>query len=147
MDKLTQVLMNAMALTDDIVEEAIDTEDTKELIIKMNTQDQLYEKGILADGGYLPDYSPFTVEEKKMKGQRTDHMTLQDTGAMKETERVVFGGGEFKMTMNTVKDGEDLQERYRGYGEIVGLTSESMSKLQEHSKPKIIRKTKEWLLK
>tara|TARA_B100001287_G_C22686610_1_gene534240 strand:+ start:15205 stop:15678 length:474 start_codon:yes stop_codon:yes gene_type:complete len=52
-----------------------------DLIVKLNTENQLFEKGIRSDGTEIePFYSPFTVELKQSRGQRTDHVTLKDTG-------------------------------------------------------------------
>lgn len=51
------------------------------LIVELNTQDQLFDKGIDSLGKSLePPYSPFTVRLKQEKGQPTNRVTLKDTG-------------------------------------------------------------------
>jgi hypothetical protein len=50
-------------------------------IIRLNTEDQLYEEGIDSRGRSLGEYSPYTIEIKRSKGDRYDHITLKDTGA------------------------------------------------------------------
>ena len=59
---------------------AIDRE-VQDEIIRLNTEDQLYEEGIDSQGRSLGEYTPYTIEIKKSKGQRVDHITLKDTGA------------------------------------------------------------------
>jgi len=58
-------------------------------IIRLNTEDQLEEEGIDSLGRKLGDYSPYTVQIKKEKGQRYDHITLKDTGAFYRSFRVI----------------------------------------------------------
>lgn len=42
--------------------------------------ERLYNEGVDSKGQTLEDYAPFTIEIKKAKGQRYDHVTLQDEG-------------------------------------------------------------------
>ena len=57
------------------------TDEIKNKIIYLNTIEQLYEQGIDSEGLELyPFYSESTIIYKKEKGQRFDHVTLNDTG-------------------------------------------------------------------
>jgi hypothetical protein len=51
----------------------------EERAISLNVDDQLYDKGIRADGKAVGEYSPWTKGVKQAKGQRYDHITLRDT--------------------------------------------------------------------
>lgn len=53
------------------------------IILDMNTQDQLFEKGIDADGISIMSVQPYTartVTIKSLKGQPTNRVTLRDEG-------------------------------------------------------------------
>lgn len=57
--------------------------DNESVILDMNTEDQLFEKGINRLGVPLSDfapYKPFTIEVKKEKGQPFTRVTLKDEG-------------------------------------------------------------------
>ena len=101
--------------------------DIQELVIELNTENQLLEKGIDSQGKSLVSiggaYAFATVAIKKRKGQETDFVTLKDTGAFYESFEVVPGKTSFTIEANTFKQGVDLQDRW---GEdIVGLTEQS----------------------
>lgn len=97
-------------------------------IMDLNREDQLYDKGINAEGASLGEYSAATIygtsnfEGKIQKGQRYDHITLKDTGELYASEKFVFTASGFKLTMNTSIHGEDLS---RQFGNIVGLTQQN----------------------
>lgn len=69
------------------------------------TQIQLFEKGEDGQGLSLGDYTPFTIEIKKSKGQRTDHITLKDTGDFYKSYKLGIGG---LVTANPQKDDTNL---------------------------------------
>ena len=52
----------------------------RKLIIDLNTEEQLYSQGVDSKGVQLGEYSIYTKGLKQNKGQRTDHITLKDTG-------------------------------------------------------------------
>lgn len=56
------------------------------------TKIQLFEKGEDGQGISLGEYTPFTIEIKKAKGQRTDHITLRDTGTFYKSYKLTLGG-------------------------------------------------------
>jgi hypothetical protein len=127
----------------DLVHELSETPEFTDLIIDLNTKNQLYDKGIDSEGRSLGDYSANTIEGtnqyqgKKQKGQRYDHITLNDTGAFYESFKVFLdSNSDFEITADTLKDTTDLIEEY---GEnILGLTDESLGILREKAKEIII---------
>lgn len=144
MQKLFNLLNNARSLNEDIIEIAVDVPEVKELIIEMNTMDQLYERGVDSNNVDLGDYSPTSKIIKDAKGQRSDHITLRDTGEAYDSEEVeVLQGGGIKTTMNTVKDGKDLQDRFGK--NITGLTSYSRDKFKQNVRPRIREEQRKWL--
>ena len=106
------------------------------LVIELNTEGQptsqlfklgedslgrpLKGKTILKDG----DYTPFTVKEKRKKGQPTDRPTLKDTGGFYMSFRVIPFVGGFRIEADPIKDNTNLFEEL---GEdIVGLNDENL---------------------
>ena len=56
------------------------------------TKIQLFEKGEDGQGISLGEYTPFTIEIKKAKGQRTDHITLRDKGTFHKSYKLTIDG-------------------------------------------------------
>lgn len=123
-------------------------------IIDLNTEKQLYEEGIDADGNTLGTYSNATIygtnayEGKIAKGQRYDHITLNDTGAFYKSFKVKNEKEGFFITADTFKGGKttkqvfdsnsqsvrgvkvgdtDLAEQYGK--QIMGLTKDSLNEI------------------
>lgn len=104
----------------------------RNLIIELNTQDQLYNKGIDSNNDSLGNYAPFTIREKQRKGQPSDRVTLKDTGAFyKSFDVKVNGNGDIDIVADTIKYGFDgawdLQEIYGV--DIIGLNQTSLNEL------------------
>jgi hypothetical protein len=139
-------------------------------IIALNTEDQLYNNGITADGLLLGDYSPFTVKQKEEKGQRHDHITLNDTGifyksfdfknnarnfvfsadTMKGAEAnpdfgkiIQLGNGKFVQSSVKSSDGVDLMT----YGNIIGLTKQNKGVVSDWIKPMLVEEIKKSIFK
>ena len=62
-------------------------------------------KGKDGQGESLGNYSPTTISIKQAKGQRTDHITLKDTGDFYSSYRLSLNG---LVTANTQKEDTDL---------------------------------------
>jgi len=62
----------------------------------------------------IGSYSPYTVMLKKEKGQRTDHITLLDTGAFYDSFKIFLNRDNFIINA----DDEKVNER----GEVISLT-------------------------
>lgn len=111
----------------------------KDLIIELNTIEQLYKKGIDSTGESIGDYQPFTIDEKIKKGQPYDRVTLKDTGRFYESFRVHFLNnydGEILITAYTATDdGGDLIVSWGK--DIIGLSEESLSELRTFVKGKL----------
>jgi hypothetical protein len=104
----------------------------RDKMIELNTDLQLYEFGIDSKGNPITSnlsgnsfYSNFTVQIKKTKNQRFDHITLKDTGRFYESFTV-------DVTVNDIIfDAEDSQfydvPLFEVYGiDVLGLTDENM---------------------
>ncbi len=100
-----------------------------DLIVKLNTENQLF-KGIRSDGTEItPPYTGYTISIKTEKNQPTDRVTLKDTGDFYESfVAYVDGSKDIIITSNPIKVDEfgfttNLIEKYGD--KIEGLTEES----------------------
>lgn len=109
----------------------------RDKMIELNTDLQLYEFGIDSNGDPITSnlsgnsfYSNFTVQFKKAKNQRFDHITLKDTGRFYESFTV-------DVTVNDIIfDAEDSQfydvPLFEVYGvDVLGLTPENMEYIKD----------------
>ena len=69
------------------------------------TKIQLFEKGEDGQGLTLGDYTPFTIELKKSKGQKTSNITLKDTGDFYKSYKLGING---LITADAQKDDTNL---------------------------------------
>lgn len=103
------------------------------LVIKLNTQNQLFDKGINSEGQTLASvggsYSPLTVSIKQSKGQPTNRVTLKDTGEFYLSFRTTPFRGGFRIEADPIKDDTNLFDEWGA--NIVGLTKESLDILTE----------------
>ena len=104
-------------------------QEVKDMIIQMNTEDQLEERGVDSIGRQLGDYAPYTIIEKKLKGQRYDHVTLKDTGAFYDSWVVTVNRNYIEI------DADDTSHYdvplFQVWGEdVLGLTPENMDILR-----------------
>lgn len=122
-----------------LIKEVLQNQDLQNKILDLNRIGQLYEKGIDSQGKSLKDiggsqftasgYAPFTLKIKQEKGQRTDHITLKDTGDFYASFTITIGEDAFYIDANPVKDDTNL---FTEWGEdIIGLTDESRDVLVE----------------
>lgn len=123
--------------------------DFKNLIIKLNTEEQLFKKGINSQGISLEaiggGYSAYTIFLKEQKGQPIDKVTLKDTGEFYKSFDVILTGTDFKITADTIKGDKDL---LREWGEdILGITDDNLNVLIDEAKKIIIPVIKEQLLR
>jgi hypothetical protein len=140
---------------EDLIHELSDHKEFTDLIIELNTQKQLFDKGEDSRGVKLSDiggdYSAATIygtvnfEGKIQKGLPYDRVTLFDTGQFYESFFVYFSGKDLVIGANTIKDGTDLLNEW---GEnILGLSEESLVKLREAAIPILKQYIKKLLLK
>lgn len=101
----------------------------KEEIIYLNTYGQLWEKGVDSEDISLGQYSPYTIEIKEKAGQRTDHITLNDTGAFYSSFKVSLTSDyELLITSQPIKDNTNLLKEYGA--DIIGLTEDSLVRIR-----------------
>lgn len=125
-----KILDNAQRLNDrEAFKEAIDTE-VKELIIKLNTSEQLGKKGIDSEGDSLGEYAPFTVVERSSLGLQTDHIDFKVTGDYWKSWEVKESGGEILISVDSSVFNE-LVNDLKFSATHVGLTEENLAILAD----------------
>lgn len=119
-------------------------------IIDLNTQKQLYEQGVKADGTLVGEYSPATINKWKPlagfegRDSRSDHVTLKDTGEFYRSFEVRPEPGRIVIVADTIKPGgEDLAATWGA--NILGLTSESIGELIPEIRQRVIDLTRKAL--
>ena len=103
--------------------------DNEDIIVYLNAQEQLYEKGINALGVHISDYMPYkplTIRIKKMKGQPTDRVTLRDEGDFEKSFYLSVNNKEFEIKASDWK-AEDLVKKYGK--DILGLSEDNKNEL------------------
>ena len=116
------------------------------VITDMNSEDQLYEKGINRLGVNIMDYAPYsplTIEIKKEKGQPYNRVTLRDEGDFEQSFYVESNKQKFTIKAADWKT-EDLIQRYGR--QILGLTEENkIILIWEYIYPELKATTKEYI--
>jgi len=133
---------------DEIALDISRTSTFKKLVITLNTEglptSQLFELGEDSEGKTLESigggYSPFTIQEKSRKNQPTDRVTLKDTGEFYRTFDVRPFRGGFTIVADTLKDGQDLENRWGD--DIVGLNEDNTNLIIEFYKDRIIEQVR-----
>ena len=106
----------------------------EQFIVKLNTEEQLYKKGIDGQGKELtPPYTINTIQIKIDNNQRFDHVTLKDSGGFYESFEVIPNNKGFKIEANPITD--DGTNLYDKYGDVTGLTQESTDLLCKFIEP------------
>jgi len=117
--RLGRFLKDVSALSVRDVENEAYNKNVLDQMSDLNTDEQLYNQGVLADGTSTPDYSPVTIAYKRAENKRYDHMTFKDTGEMYNSVNYYFNG---QLKVSWV-DRYDLEENY---GQLIGLTKDSI---------------------
>jgi hypothetical protein len=109
-------------------------EGVKDEVIRLNTDEQLFNKGIDSVGRELESiggsYSDVTILFKRSDGLPFDRVTLFSTGEFYESFIVKAQKDGILIEANTFKDGQDLQNRWGD--NIIGLTESSLYELVEY---------------
>ena len=138
LERLKEVTSNAKKLNQtQLIVEVFTNVTIKNEIIEFITIDQLYIKGEDGLGNKLDSYSPFTVSEKKRKGDRFEVTTLNDTGTFYNSFRLRVNANQISIYSNDIND---LITRYGK--DILTLSDEGIKKI----KPQIIEITKRYLI-
>jgi hypothetical protein len=106
----------------------------QKFITNLNTKVQLFDKGEDSEGKKLASiggsYAPSTIKIKRIKRQPTNRVTLKDTGDFYKTFDVdVDSNANFSITSDTIKNTEDLRERYGN--NITGLQDKNVAIVME----------------
>lgn len=108
------------------------------ILIDMNVQDQLYERGIDRNGKALSDehpYKPMTIEFKMAKRQPYDRVTLRDEGDFHSSFKIDARHNDFEIYATDIKT-LMLAEKYGD--EIFGLTNENLNEfIREYLYPEL----------
>ena len=130
MEKMQRLIDNLSYIQrnfDMYVEEVI--RDNEQIIINLNRQDQLYNKGITSTSKDISSYRPYkslTIKIKQEKGQPTDRVTLRDRGDFYEGFYIEYFEEGFLISSTD----EKTKKLKAKYGEdIFGLTNENLSNL------------------
>lgn len=142
--KLQRLIDNVQNLNvNEVMYSAMQDKVLQSQVLDLNTKNQLYEQGVDALGNSLGEYATATIygtsnfAGKIEKGQRYDHITLNDTGRFYDSFRFVNEADGFTITADSITDeGTDLTKQYGN--KIIGLTSESKAILVEEVKPHVI---------
>lgn len=127
---------------DAIVENILKDAEFQRFIIDLNTEGQLFEKGIDSLGDSLGEYAATTIEGtanfegKKDKGQRFDHITLKDTETFYKSFAIKVQNGGFLITADPNRGDTNLFDDFGK--EVVGLTDESLQIVIDAIKDKIV---------
>lgn len=134
LDALFNIAKKATEIDENkLLQQSLSDTNIQQEVLDLNRINQLYERGIDSLGDSLGEYSPVTIqgtsnfEGKIEKGQRYDHITLNDTGEFYESFRFNNKKDGFEIEANTIKEGTDLQDSFGK--EIIGLTNESRQSL------------------
>lgn len=106
----------------------LNSKKVREFVIELQ-QERLYNTGKDSKGNSLGSYSPFTVVIKQEKGQRTDHITLRDTGEFYESMTFHATSTEIVFDADAQKDDSNL---FEDFGiDILGLNDFDRERLIE----------------
>lgn len=139
---IRNVLNIMLALNiDDLAFEIAKQDTLKDLVIELNTEKQLFDKGEDSTGRTLESiggaYSPFTIRIKEAKGQPTNRVTLSDTGEFYASFVIKPFKGGFTIDADPNKDDTNLFEEWGD--DIVGLNQENLQIVINFFKDAILR--------
>lgn len=115
-----------------VIQELFEME--KELILKLQTEKQLYQ-GVDAKGNDLePPYAESTKAIKRRKGQPTNRVTLKDTGDFYDAMDVSYSPEDFQI-INYDEKFEKLSNKYGA--DLLGLNEKSRELLKERLRKRL----------
>jgi len=109
--------------------------DNDNIAIDLNTDNQLFDKGIDSTGSLLPGpYAPMTIEIKSILGQPIDRITLRDTGDFHDG--FFMDASKFPLVIDS-SDSKTSELKSEWGEDIFGLTDESQTEFNEQILPGI----------
>jgi len=89
--------------------------------------DQMYEDGENVGGASLGEYTLFTKIQKRKKGQKTDHITLRDTGAFHKSIKLKANS---KLRYDLIATDLKKEKLEKRFGKLTGLNEENLNRLR-----------------
>ena len=133
--RLGQFAKSISALSVEDIEREAYNDGVLATMADLNTEYQLDELGVFADGTDTPDYSPYTIDIKKAQNKLYSHMNFDDTGETRSSITYIYDGN-LRVEFN---DRFELQSKY---GNVFGLTSQSIEEIQ----PEITENIRDFIL-
>lgn len=130
LSKLRNRLKNVNA--NSILSQVFKDRDLRDEVVRLNTEEQMYEEGVDSEGKSLGQYAPITVSFFKPKAAlegrdgRTDHITLKDTGEFYRSFNTRVEKDGIVIVADAIKEDTDLTQIYPA---LLGLTNESLNSL------------------
>lgn len=135
LDALIKNLNNIERSIINVVQQVI--KDNEHIILEMNTEDQLYQRGIDSKGRSLGEYSPITISIKREKGQPTNRVTLRDSQDFHRSFYIEYSADSFEIKASDPKT-DGLLDIYGD--DIIGLTADNFRDISEnYVKPELIK--------
>lgn len=106
----------------------------------IDAQKAQWDIGLEADGSFMGNYSPISVSKY---GKPDGPIKLEDTGATRESIKVLINDGSFTTAADMDLHGVDLAAIYPA---ALGLTSESLAELMPEIKSNVIEKVRAKIL-
>ena len=126
----------------EIIEKVI--RENQELVVEMNSEDQLFEKGETREGVEISSYAPYrpmTIQIKQGKGQPTDRVTLRDEGDFHGSFYIEFLSDGFEIKAS---DPKTTKLKFEYGPEIMGLSEENLYDLTlNYAIPEIVKHYKQ----
>lgn len=139
-----EALEAALALqSDEILELSFDEQPVKDEVKRLQTEVQMLEQGLNANGERMGSYSPLTKKIKIAEGKISQYVTGLDTGEMYNSTTVTTDAAGINIFINTQKPDGDFEDH--GYGSIAGLTKENTNELAEFALPYVNETAREIL--
>ena len=117
----------------------------KDQIIRLN-RDQMWKAGVMDVNkpGQKLEYAPSTIKQKKRKAtfKKTSFITLRWFGDFYESMKLTFFKDRFEIAADDLKWANWLEPQDR-FGNALGLTDKSMTKLRKIITAPIIRRLKQ----
>lgn len=118
-----------------IFDEVMSDRRITDLIIYLNTEDQLREEGVDSDGNIIGTYSFATEFMSNGLKKAGEPFTLHDTGQFYNSFRVVVRKGEITITADPMKTNaqggtENIYEKFGNF-RIEGLTEENLEAVRK----------------
>lgn len=111
LNKKIELVRKAIKKLDKVFEKTV--KDNAHILIDYVVEDQQYERGIGGTGQSLGEYSPVTIQLKKIKGQKTSHVTGRNTKRMHETTDLFYKKDSFSIEHAGEDYMDEFENRYR----------------------------------